>query len=603
MSVLARGEVVLGGYRLPIRGQVTVLQASQFPAKLVTGDYSRDDEQLASNWVLTSPQGGHGLHTQERGELPDLVYFSTLETRYRNQIHIGPAFSSLGLNTSSATTRAHFVQVGATPFIVHDQKFWRWNGTSWAESTINPGNPKTVSDAFFGQSSSGSSYLEILGTDGSLVYVDGSGTQTLATGTFGTKGCLIGSTIYFWRDGIGLRAGSVPAGAGLATVANEGGPVGVQRVLVYADNAGNQTPWVIARNGAYFWDGTTTLKLAFSYPYTSSSATASCVWQGALYIAVGLDIYKFEGTGRTGRITNIGPNRLGTSYYSKDALIYELFGDHTFLYATVNDSTGVYLLAWTGQGWHTVYSGSPLNPNGGAGVLSDGQNYRLYYRDSSNILASPLSLARYNPLSDPTSQYDSSAQEKFLITPWFHGGWQELTKLALAVQYRLDSPPQAGERVTLAYQTDYYPSDSTGWKPIFTLTEGAPRAGKVRLPSEQNPVGVPCQAIRFRLGMSISNPNHTPVLRYLALRYVKVLDIEWGYSIEVDGTQGYGGLSAREIGERVRELASRRELLDFQFDLGGTVVQKRVRITRVSAVLGTGTEYAGRYLVSVVEVG
>lgn len=102
--VISENEVALGTTLFPIKGGVRSAMISVFPGKVVIGDYTKDDEQLASSLIFSDQRGG--ILKEEMDEKVDFdrAYWSTLNTRYKGHLPLPVLATDCG-GTSPETLR------------------------------------------------------------------------------------------------------------------------------------------------------------------------------------------------------------------------------------------------------------------------------------------------------------------------------------------------------------------------------------------------------------------------------------------------------------------------------------------------------------------
>ena len=84
--VIKPNEVLLNSVRYPIIGTVRPSLISQFPAKIVIGDYTKDTEQVASNWIVSDQRGGILIEEMDESVHADRSWWSTCNFRYRGHL-------------------------------------------------------------------------------------------------------------------------------------------------------------------------------------------------------------------------------------------------------------------------------------------------------------------------------------------------------------------------------------------------------------------------------------------------------------------------------------------------------------------------------------
>ncbi len=93
MTVINPNEVELNSKFYPIIGPVRPRLASRFPGKVVTGDYTKDSEVIASSWVIDDLRGG--VLREELSDETDRCWWNTCDHRFAKEITLGQTATSI----------------------------------------------------------------------------------------------------------------------------------------------------------------------------------------------------------------------------------------------------------------------------------------------------------------------------------------------------------------------------------------------------------------------------------------------------------------------------------------------------------------------------
>lgn len=123
MAVIRRNEILLNSKRYKINGPVRPSLASIWPEKIVVGDTTKDDEQVASTWIISDQRGGCLIEAMDESIHIDNFYWSTANTDYKGHIILPPLATEITLPTTTAPT-------------ITDAGFENWDDgtlTNWTE--------------------------------------------------------------------------------------------------------------------------------------------------------------------------------------------------------------------------------------------------------------------------------------------------------------------------------------------------------------------------------------------------------------------------------------------------------------------------------------
>ena len=88
--VYRASEILLNNQPFPIQGMVRPRLASTYPNKIVIGDFTKDDEQIGSTWIISDQRGGIGIEEMDEEIHADRSCFSSCNARFAGHIILPP---------------------------------------------------------------------------------------------------------------------------------------------------------------------------------------------------------------------------------------------------------------------------------------------------------------------------------------------------------------------------------------------------------------------------------------------------------------------------------------------------------------------------------
>lgn len=616
-----RNEIRLGATgstrRYHIVGDVQATSVNQFPAKVVTGsDTNRDTEPIASTHIFGDWRGGIGIELMDPAENKDRSWYSTLDTRFKRQLFL-PAPRTTASSPSGTNKRIYAAAAyGPTLFAMFGDKVgYQYDGTNWSTNGLTVTEQARDAVSFTDSARTHwyvCAYGKSDGTAGGYTKWDGTtGTDVVGNGSTIPRayGLAVHNGFLWAMDNVGrvwkctdLNANTWTAGGVLPVYDHQVPPF--RQLLVYRNAAGDPAIHCVARAGLYAYDELNSIWYAteLQYPYLSENGPfigGATVWRGDLYVAQGLDVFKYN----AGVVTNIGLNRddgLSDLYASGSSPIRFLANAYNWLVAATTSA----LFAWDGTGWH--YLGATAdNTNGLSGlwffstfgyqtaklVLSWNQDV------SGNISTIPMPISLFNPRKNTSSTYISSGE---LITPWFDKAWPELQGTALEVVAE-GNGLTAAENITISYQIDTG-TDTTPWTSLITLNStgynDVPQTGQYA-----SGAGLEFYRIRYKVTMASGSSTATPVLKYLRLKYLKNLPPRLGYSCTVQINDRYDGQTPAQQWASLYAAYTSNTLLDLSFRrTSQELVTRKVKVSHWGGPAPTGQDTRGSIQMALVEV-
>ncbi|MFA4917126.1 MAG: hypothetical protein WC560_10710 [Syntrophales bacterium] len=101
-NVINEGEVLLNSVKYPIEGVVRPQLLSRFPAKIITGDSSYDNQNELSNWIIRNQSGGLGIEEMDESVHADRNLFTNCIVDYPGHIRLPRLATGVTLPTMPA---------------------------------------------------------------------------------------------------------------------------------------------------------------------------------------------------------------------------------------------------------------------------------------------------------------------------------------------------------------------------------------------------------------------------------------------------------------------------------------------------------------------
>jgi hypothetical protein len=628
---LDRREVELYGVRFPILGPVQRIPVSPFPAKITIGDYSRDDELVASSWVQTDWSGGFGV---EKGRYPqdqDRFWYSTCETRWIRHLTLPPAVVRKPLAVDSSN-HARSAQVPGVFYFALGQRLYTISG-SGLDITPRKNYPGSVTDLLY--DGTGGKLWIALGDAGDIETTTNGTNFTAVTGKRAKLLGFLGGWVYILKPDSTVEAWD---GTGWVAVGKFPLPESwVHQLFPYARPDGEETLYALCSDGLWVLDRSVNrwFKTQVSWPVGVPVGRA-CLWRGEVYLPVGSSVLRWNGQ----VLASVGPDRDQGLPPEFPDLVRAVLPSHGWVLAlvegfsrgsvtrvtvqpsdalqlglpeslqgvtyqvsggTVNPErdqvlayTGV-LLASSGGGW-SFLAGEQLKTPLAVGVAEiAGASYALYHTGNQLCLVQlPASL--HNPIQPKVLETEPQGT---LLTPWFDAGWAEIDKVALRLKVRsLRASPNL--RVRVRYRTAPGPWTHLGW---------VTQPGETELDlgvSGEYPV---FRVIQIRLDLERLSGSlvDAPVIESVALSFLRRPDQRYAFQFTVDLSGEWRGRSAKELRDALLAILESPQPGTFRFPEGTRshfVVLSRLQWAHAGGLegfQGVG-DAVGRAAVSVIEV-
>ena len=629
-KVIDTNEISLNGVYYPVTRPVRSTLASIYPAKVVIGDTSKDDQLRSSIVAWSDWRGGIGINRMEGAADVTRAWFSTCQLRYRNHL----VLANLATATTTPTHSLGQSKIG-TIITFSNEVYASWNGSvatpkiykylngsdTWEELTTS-GITDEVTDSVVFTNASGTSYLVLAHYDSG-----GSGYSYSTDGDSWTTDTKDTQFLTVWDDRLwGISyAGQLWSAATVGTEYDDAVlplPDGSVTALFVARNAmGVPIIYAATTEGLFAHDADNAMWTAtqFTLPVHPDNGKGSTRWRDSVYIPSGNGLYKYINGSNSAVVTVVGPDRDDGMPSDKRGSIRTMAGSHNELLVGVDaqvapadvnydaiprqwqshvgstvmgaDAGSSTILGYNELGWEVKWiSGTTGERLDTMHVSTAYNSYRLWWGINGVVYFMDLPKDIINPSEVDDFAYATSGVHD---TPWFNAGQSEVDKLALNLRIECQDL-SANETVLVQYATDYSESYTTAVT-LTSTTMGA-SAGTYTYTFGSS-VGTSFRAIKFRLTLSRSTATTTGLEKYnspdvisLTLEWRKKLPAKWGHTVEVDLNNPYKGKEPKDLRSALISAIESTTLVEFTFrdDSGGT------RNYYVDVTAAVGMEYTGR---------
>ena len=628
--VVDTNEISLNGVYYPITRPVRSTLASIYPAKVVIGDTTKDDQLRSSIVAWSDWRGGIGINRMEGAADVNRAWFSTCQLRYKNHL----VLANLATATTTPTHNLGQTKIGAIETF-SNEVYASWNGSgatpkiykylngsdTW-EALTTSGITDEVTDSVVFTNASGTSYLVFAHYDSG-----GSGYSYSTDGDSWTTDTKDTQFLTVWDDRLwGIsREGQLWSAAAVGTEYDDAVlplPDGSVTALFVARNAmGVPIIYAATTEGLFAHDADNAMWSAtqFTLPVHPDNGKGSIRWRDSVYIPSGNGIYKYINGSNSAVVTVVGPDRDDGMPSDKRGAIRTMAGSHNELLVGVDaqvgpsavnydaiprqwqshvgstvmaaDSGSSTILGYNELGWETKWiSGTAGERLDTMHVSTAYNSYRLWWGINGVVYFMDLPKDIINPSEVSDFAYATSGVHD---TPWFNAGQSEVDKLALNLRIECQDL-SANETVLVQYATDYSESYTTAVTLNSTTMGGASGTYTYTFGSS---AGTTFRAIKFRLTLSRSTATTTGLEKYnspdvvsLTMEWRKKLPAKWGHTVEVDLHNSYKGKEPKDLRSSLISAIESTTVVEFTYrdDSGGT------RNYYVDVMAAVGREYTGR---------
>jgi len=608
--------------------------SSNYPEKLVLGDYTKDSSPILSTLSLTDHRGGIGLDVMTGDGDTDRSWYSTADTRFKGHLILPPLVTATSNLPAGATQFGAMVGFGGAIYAsiytaagATDGVYkYDDSGTTWGARVLAPGAGGAIQySAVAGRI--GTSQFVVFG-DGQNYYYSTDG-SSWSTGGVGTNRVF---SLAIW-DGklwmLGTAELSYVTAPG-ATVISAGltPRTGKTRGLfVGRDAQGEETLYMVATDGlwAYDFDNNTFIQTAVNIPDKSTGVTdtygAGTRWREGHYFSAECSLLEYILGSAGGLVTTVGPDRDHGLPSGYGTLISNLQGSLNELVVALcgTGTQKALMLGWNGKGWRVLTElGASENFSdtyrvGYMGMLVAGAygDYRVWFSSDEGDYVKYLKLPAdiVNPLQVSTYAYAAAAQHDW---PWFTAGQSEVSKVGVRVKVETVNP-SATQTVKISYAINQsatftiltnaaFPDgliDPTDGGGVYTFT----------LPSANTWASTPAtglefRQIRFRADLATNTSTSTPQVLALTLEYYKKLDPKYQFQVTLDLTKGVKGNTPKQLRAKLLTAQETATLVEFTYrdPVSNTDATFYVQVRPQVSSEETGFDERGKSQLLLVEV-
>ena len=630
-SVADENEVALGGFRFrlsqPPRRILTSLHAPRF----TIGDTQRGADQRSSILTMNDWRGGIGFNRGLDSTSADRSWWSTCQIRFKEAMVLPRAYTQTALQDASATEVGFIDDLDNEVYASKGTKVYLYNnGTdSWGSSlhTLPATAISSLSERI-----NGTVYLVIF-HGGGYTYTSNGSSFTDRT-TDGSYGVVWRNQLWMVDNTGQLRSNyDITDDSGWVDDAQLPIPDGAITGLFTArDQSGAFIIYAATKRGIYAHDADAKQWHATEprFPRHTKGAQGSNDWSEAIYIPVGLSVYKRVLGSGGATSTTMGPDRdhglpaeyrgsittsaaahnellVGTTVAAADEILLSggsISGGHSGMaFFDTNDiSTAGYavILGWNDISWEVKWVGPDFATSVNQIFVTDAYSagnvdvYRMWWGYGPYVYYMDIEADVVNPDEVSDQVYHTQGTH---ITPWFDGGDIVNEKLALDLTCSANNLSSGTREIEIQYALDF--SDTwTSWK---TLTSD----GKQVLTfddASSNAVGKSFSEIRFKFILTGGvGAKVSPELTMASFRWREKLNPKYGWQLVIDHTENYGGLTPDEQREAIQAVVANQELVQFTYKYNDSDQNYLVDAANLTGVEATGLDNAGQTTLSVIE--
>lgn len=626
--VITKDEVSIGGEFYKLTRPVQATLASQYPAKILTGDISGDSQQRLSAIRWSDARGGIGKKDHEGAADVTRIFYGTSHLRVNGHRTLPDAFT---ITASSGVSGV--VVIGAMAELA-DEIYVAFNttvlklafGGTWGSSLHTL--PAVATDAITVRLG-GTVYMVFAHTGGATYTTDGS-----------TFTDITDDMVYLaeWDDrlwGIDatgqLRWAFDPTGTWTDDAQLPLADDNVRDLFVARDAAGEHILYASTRVGLFAHDVANNrfVKTEMELPFHADSGQGVRRWRDSTYIPAGLAIYKYNLGGAGAVITTIGPDRDQGLPSTRRGTIVRLESTHNDLIALITDTAAAaedfdtyaggglaahsqaymddgtgrsLILGYNEVGWQVLWESAVNTQSMDYSLVSNAYGgYRLWWAHNELVHHMALPVDVVNPSEISDREYADSSRDEF---PWFDAGQAEVDKLAVRLKVEV-ADVSSTETVTPYYALDYDDADSA-WVALSAITSDGistytfPNAVAGTITGA---TGTEFRAIRFRTDLvNGSNKRDSPDALSMTLEYRKKLPARFGWSVELDLNESYKGRTSLEQRANLLAAIKSNPRIEFTFRDGDDTRNFFADVTQLTGLEFTGHDEGGITRLVVVEL-
>lgn len=632
-SVTSENEIALGGNRFrlarPPRRVLTSIQAPRF----TIGDTQRGADQRASILTWNDWRGGIGFERGLDSTSADRSWWSTCQQRFKEHLVLPRKAVATTAVDASGSVIGTIDDLANEVYCTKGVYVYKYNNEtgSWGSSlvTLPAAAVSSLSDRV-----GGTVYLVFFCNTGYVYTTDGASfTARTTNGDYGVV----------WRNQLWMidSTGQLRSNYDLTTEADWETdaqlPVpddAVTGLFISRDAFGEFIIYASTKRGIYAHDANNRIfhPTEPRFPRHTKGALGSNDWSEAIYVPVGLSVYKRVIGSGGATSTTMGPDRdhglpqqyrgsITTSAAAHNELLVgtstsvstEIIvtggtnsgghrGSAIFTETDLTEDGYAVILGWNDISWEVKWVAEDLGQNIEALFVTDAYStanvdvYRMWWGYGATMYYIDIEADVVNPDQIGNQVY---ATEGTHITPWFDGGDVTHEKLALGMTFITKNLLDDTREIVVYYDTDFSGS-FTEWKTLGTDTDG--RIVHTFDDGDGNPVGLSFYEIQFKFVLSgAADATVSPDLPTVEFRWREKLNPKYGWQLVVDHTETYGGLTPDEQREALQGIIDYDKLVQMTYKNADADQSYWVDVMALTGVEATGLDNAGSTSITVVE--
>jgi hypothetical protein len=630
-SVVSEDECSLGGFRFrlatPPRRMLTSIQAPRF----TIGDTQRGADQRSSILTLNDWRGGIGVQRGLDSTTADRSWWSDMQTRFKEHLVLPRKPVQTVAVDATAATITSIDDLANAVYVTKGAIVYKYNNASPGWGSALDTLPDNVV----------SSLSDRIGSTVYLVYFHTGGYTYTTDGSSFTDKTTNGSYGVVWRNQLWMIDNTGQLKSNYDITDNDAWETDAQLpvpdgattgLFISRDASGEFIIYAATNRGIFAHDADAKLwhPTEPRFPRHTKGALGSNDWSEAIYVPVGLSVYKrIIGSGGA-TSTVMGPDRdhgipseyrgaittstashnellIGTSPRASDEIVISggaiSSGQGSMAFFDTSDITGdgyAVIMGWNDNSWEVKWVAGDFGQDVTALFVTDAYSagnidvYRLWWGFGASVYYMDIEADIVNPDEITDQVYHTAGTH---ITPNFDGGDVTHEKLAIDATF-ITKNLSSGTRQIAVYYDINFENDWTLWT---TLTSD----GKQTVTfddSSSNPVGLTFSEIQFKFVFSGAfNATTSPDMPMMELRWREKLNPKYGWQLTIDHTEEYGGLTPDEQREAIQGCVAHQYLLQFTYKYEDSDQTYWVDATNLTSMEATGLDNAGQTTVSVVE--
>jgi len=631
-SVVSGNEVSLGGYRFRVTTPPRRILTSIHAPRFTIGDTQRGADQRSSVLTWNDWRGGIGVQRGLDSTTADRSWWSDMQTRFKEHLVLPrKPIQTPVINAASADNITSLVDFANEMYVTKGAAVYKYNNSTTTWGSALDTLPATVISAVSDRIN-GTVYL---------VYFHETGYSYSTNGSSFTDMTTDGSYGVVWRnqlwmiDKTGQLRSTYDVTDDAAWEVDAQLPIpddAVTGLFISRDAFGEFIIYAATKRGIFSHDADSKLwhPTEPRFPRHTKGAAGSNEWSEAIYVPVGLSVYK-RVIGSSGSTSTVmGPDRdhgvpsdyrgaittsatahnellVGTSVRLSDTILLSggaISGGHgSMAFFDLTDVTGdgyAVIMGWNDHSWEVKWTGDEFAQDITAMFVSDAYSegnhdvYRLYWGYKGFVYYMEIQADIVNPDQVTDQVYHTTGTH---ITPFFDGGDVTHEKLAIDCTFVTKNLSSGVRQIAVYYAVDF----SDTWTLWTTLTTDGKQTVTFDDDSS-NPIGLVFSEIAFKFVFTgAADAVISPDLPMIELRWREKLNPKYGWQLNIDHTEDYGGLTPDEQREAIQSCIASQQLLQFTYKYADADQSYWVDATNLTSMEATGLDNAGQTTVSVVE--